>query len=812
MRLSKKINIDEDATRQLQRKYAKRKRRARAIARWMWISTAIFVFCLFTFFILIYNGVLGYMPPIKELKNPKSTYASIIYSSQGTEMGRFFDTASNRVYADFDSISNFVFDALVATEDVRYLEHSGIDFNSLPRVIFKNLIMGQESAGGGSTITQQLAKQLYSTPTNDKKSRIIQKPIEWMIAVKLERYYSKEEIIKMYLNQFDFLNNAVGIQSAAQIYFGKKPKNLNLQESALLVGMVKNPNIYNPKKHPEKAKQRRNVVLDQMYKAGKISKRERDSVSQLPIELKFERPNQNGGMAPYFREEVRRYLTAKKPIRSNYPSWDYARFVTDSTLYADNRLFGWIAKNPKPDGTYWDLYNDGLRIFTTIDDTMQEYAEQAVEEQLKTLQKKFDSQYKKLASYPYVGKELSAKGRENRIKALINQSERARVARQRGLSDKEIEKEFNTKVPMTLFTWANEKTHSIDTVMTPRDSIIYTKGLLRAGFVAMDPRNGYVKAYVGGADFNFFQYDMVSLGKRQVGSTIKPFLYTLALENGKTPCSTYLNARPTIRLENGQTWSPRNSSYSRVGQHVDLKWALTTSNNWISARIIDELGTQKFIDYLGTYGISSKLPPSPALSLGVGDISLLEMASAYTTFANGGMRSQPIFVRRITDKDGNVLDDFEPNQTELITRTSYYRILAMLLNVVQNGTGSRLRRNYGIVAETGGKTGTTNDNSDGWFFAFTPSIVAGTWVGGDDRYIHFQTTKDGQGAATALPIYANFMKKVYGDQTLGYSQNEKFTFPSDFTLCDWFSRPKSKSKQKDTPSIDTPAVGSSLLE
>lgn len=809
MSLSRKNTDDEDVYRDRQRKYARRKRRSRAIARWMWISTAIFVVCLFTFFILIYNGTLGYMPPVKELKNPRSTYASIIYSADGTEMGRFFGSTSNRVYADFDSISNYVFDALVATEDVRYLEHSGIDFNSLPRVIFKNVIMGQESAGGGSTITQQLAKQLYSTPTNDKKSRLIQKPIEWMIAVKLERYYSKEEIIKMYLNQFDFLNNAVGIQSAAQIYFNKKPKNLNLQESALLVGMVKNPNIYNPKKHPEKALQRRNVVLDQMYKAGKISIKERDSVSRLPIELNFQRVNHKEGMAPYFREEVRRYLTAKRPVRSNYPSWDYARYVTDSTLWADNRLFGWIEKNPKPDGTLWDLYTDGLRIFTTIDDTMQEYAEEAVEEQLKTLQKSFDKQYKKLASYPYVGKELSSKGREKRIKALINQSERARVARARGLNDKQIEKEFNTKTPMTLFSWAG----AIDTVMTPRDSILYTKGLLRAGFVAMDPRNGYVKAYVGGADFNFFQYDMVSLGKRQVGSTIKPFLYTLALENGKTPCSTYLNSRPVIRLNNGQTWSPRNSSYSRVGQQVNLKWALTTSNNWISARIIDELGTQKFIDYLGTYGISSKLPVSPSLSLGVGDISLLEMTSAYTTFANGGMRSQPIFVRRITDKDGNVLADFDPNQTELITRTSYYRILSMLLNVVQNGTGSRLRRNYGITAQTGGKTGTTNDNSDGWFFGFTPSIVAGAWVGGDDRYIHFQTTKEGQGAATALPIYANFMKKVYADETLDYNQNEKFTFPADYTDCDWISRRKYRTtNNEDTQQAAGPALGSSLFD
>lgn len=778
---NKGFNIVEP-TRYSSRKHKsfKDQSRTRKIVKTMWITAGAFVFLVLLFFILIYNGIIGYMPPIEELKNPKANYASIIYSADGAEMGRFYRNTGNRVYADFDEISNYVVDALVATEDSRFEDHSGIDMRALSRVIFKTILMGKNT-GGGSTITQQLAKQLYSSPADGKLSRALQKPIEWMIAVKLERFYSKEEIIKMYLNQFDFLYNAVGIQSAAQVYFNKNASDLNIEESALLIGMVKNPSIYNPRLHPQAALERRNVVLEQMYKAGKITREERDSISALPIVLNFRKINHKDGIAPYFREELRRYLTAKKPERENYPSWDYARYVSDSTLWVNNPLYGWVIKNPKSDGSLYDIYTDGLKIYTTIDTTMQGYAEQAVAEQLKDLQRRFDNEKKGSKAYPYTSnpQELSENGRLRLIKSAMNQSERARVARLRGLTGEEIEREFNTPYPMTLFSWAG----SIDTVMTPRDSILYTKGILRAGFVAMDPRNGYVKAYVGGPDFKFFQYDMVSTGKRQVGSTMKPFLYTLAMEDGYSPCSTFLNSQPVFPLPGGRSWAPRNGNKSRLDEMVDLRWALTNSNNWISARVIERVGPQRLVDYMKSFGITSKLPAVLSLCLGPAEISLLEMVSAYSAFANEGMRVDPIFVRAIADSDGNVIAQFTPRQNEVISRDAYYRILSILLNVVDSGTGHRVRSRYGITAQMGGKTGTTNFNSDGWFMAFTPTIVAGAWVGGDERYIHFNTMRDGQGAEMALPIFGRFMKNVYANKSLGYSEDDRFIFPNDVVLC-----------------------------
>lgn len=754
---------------------------ARNIAKWIWIGLGSFVVLVYLFFILVYNGIIGYMPPVEELKNPKAQYASIIYSADGVEMGRYYRNTGNRVYADYDEISHHVVDALVATEDVRFEEHSGIDMRALSRVMFKTMLLGQKNAGGGSTITQQLAKQLYSTPTNGFFTRAMQKPIEWMIAIKLERFYSKEEIIKMYLNQFDFLYNAVGIQSAAQVYFNKKARNLNIQEAALLIGMVKNPALYNPVKAPQKALERRNVVLDQMYKAGKITLAERDSLIQLPLGLNFHQLDHKDGIAPYFREELRRYLTAKRPERSNYPSWNYAQFRADSVQWATNPLYGWIQKNPKSDGSFYDLYTDGLKIYTTIDTTMQGYAERAVTEQLKNLQARFDKEKKGTAAYPYTSNtaELSTAAREKLIKSAISQSERARIGRLRGLSESEIIEEFNVPVKMTLFSWNGP----IEKTMSPRDSILYTKGILRAGFMAMDPRTGYVKAYVGGPDYRFFQYDMVSLGRRQVGSTMKPFLYTLAMENGFTPCSMMLNSQPVFHLRNGQTWAPRNSGSSNVGEMVTLDWALTNSNNWISARLIDKIGPQRLVDYMGNFGITTKLPAVPSLALGPAEISLREMISAYSAFATGGMRTEPIYVRAIADNDGNIIARFTPQQTEVITHEAYYRILSILLKVVDYGTGSRIRRNYGITAQMGGKTGTTNFNSDGWFMGFTPTLVGGAWVGGDERYVHFNSIRDGQGAEMALPIFGKFMQAVYADKNLGYSQNDQFVFPGDVVLC-----------------------------
>ena len=762
--------------------------RTRRIVRWLWIGAGSIFGLVLLFFILAYNGVIGYMPPVEELKNPKDRFASVVYTADGVEMGRYFRNTGNRVYAEYDEISQNVVDALIATEDQRFESHSGIDLRSLGRVAFKTILLGHKGAGGGSTITQQLAKQLYTPPTSNMLSRALQKPVEWMIAIKLERYYSKEEIIKMYLNQFDFLYNAVGIKSAAQVYFNKEARNLRMEEAAMLVGMAKNPSYYNPVRHPERALQRRNVVLDQLYKAGKLTQVERDSLSSLPLGIDFPRTAHKEGIAPYFREELRRYLTATKPERSDYPSWDQQRYVDDSIAWEVNPVYGWIQKNPKADGTLYDIYADGLRIYTTIDSRMQQHAQDAMRDHMSDLQRRFFREKKGSPSAPYTSdpEELSPATRKQLIRNAIKQSERYRVAKVAGLSDAEIEQQFNTPFDMTMFSYDGP----VDTTMTPRDSILYTKHFLRAGFMAMDPTNGHVKAYVGGPDFRFFQYDMVSRGKRQVGSTIKPFLYALAMEGDEsgsdsfTPCSMLSNTQPVITLPDGQTWMPRNSGKARVGEMVDLRWALTNSNNWISARLIQEVHPSELVKYMHNMGITSKLPAVPSLALGPAEISLREMVTGYSAFANQGSYSQPLYVTAITDNSGNVLATFRPNRTEAIGRQAYYRILSILLNVVDSGTGNRLRRPpYSLSAQIGGKTGTTNNNSDGWFMGFTPDLVAGAWVGGDERYIHFNTMANGQGAEMALPIFGRFMRAVYDDPKLNYSQSARFEFPADINIC-----------------------------
>lgn len=760
-----------------------RKRWVSLAIKTIWIAFAAAVVLGGVFFLLVYNGVIGYMPPIEELKNPQDKFATVVYSSDGEELGRYFRNTGNRVYADFDEISPGVVDALIATEDARFNDHSGIDMKAVARAVFKTVLMGQKSAGGGSTITQQLAKQLYTPPSSGLFSRAVQKPIEWMIAIKLERFYSKEEILKMYLNQFDFLYNAVGIKSAAKVYFNKTAAELDTLEAATLVGMVKNPSYFNPVRQPERTRQRRNVVLDQMYKADMLTREERDSLQAQPLTLDFQRVDHKDGLAPYFREELRRILTAKRPERSNYPSWDQQRYIDDSIAWATNPLFGWIEKTRKPDGTKYDLYNDGLKIYTTIDSRMQRYAEEAVEEHMSTLQEQFFREKRGSSAAPYTSNrgELSDDMRKRLIRNAVKQSERGRVARVAGLSEAELMAQFDTPVEMTVFSYAGP----VDTLMTPMDSLLYTKSFLRTAFLSMDPSTGFVKAYVGGPDFRFFQYDMVSTGRRQVGSTIKPFLYTYALETDDfTPCTMMLNEQPTLYDENGRIWQPRNSGKARVGEMVDLRWALTNSNNWISARIMDRLSPAELVKRMHSYGITNQLPAVKSLCLGPCEVSVKEMVTAYSAFANKGMRSDPVYVTAIADANGNVIQDFSPSQTEVITQKGYYRILSILLNVVDSGTGNRLRRPpYNITAQTGGKTGTTNDNADGWFMAFTPDLVSGTWVGGEDRYIHFNNMAQGQGASMALPIYGKYITKVYADPELHYSQEARFDFPPDLDLC-----------------------------
>lgn len=758
----------------------KRRRRNRKIIGWIWKTFTIGFVALFLLFLLIYNGWIGYMPEVEELLNPNDKFATVIYSADGEEMGRYYRNSGNRVYADYSEISPYIVDALIATEDSRFMEHSGVDMRAFGRVFVKTLLLRQKNAGGGSTITQQLAKQLYSPQTRSLFDRALQKPIEWMIAVKLERYYSKDEIIKMYLNQFDFLYNAVGIKSAAYVYFGKQPKDLTIEEAATLVGMVKNPAYYNPVRHRERTRERRNVVFEQMYKNGKITREQLDSLRQLPLELHFTRVDHKDGLAPYFREELRRVLTAKKPELSDYRGWEKQKYIDDSIAWETNPLFGWIEKNPKPDGSKYDLYADGLKIHTTIDSRMQRYAEEAVTEHMRQLQRRFFAEKHHSPTAPYTSNtaELSTAARKQLIKNAIRQSERYRVAKERGLSDSEIDAEFHTPFHMTLFSYDGPEERS----MTPYDSILYVKHFLRAGFMSMDPRDGKVKAYVGGPDFRFFQYDMVGKGRRQVGSTVKPYLYSLAMEGGVfTPCSRISAYPPVIKLPGGGTWSPRGGG----GGMMDLRMALTRSNNAVSARLIDDpsIKPRRLIDYMHSLGITTKFKETPALSLGACEISLREMVMAYSAFANEGRYSRPLYVTRITDNNGNVLARFNPMQTESISRMAVYRILSCLLNVVDYGTGKHLRVSpYNFSADIGGKTGTTNNNSDAWFMGFTPELVNGAWVGGEERYIHFNS--GATGSVIALPIWGRYMKKVYADKSLGYSQDTEFVFPEDVPICD----------------------------
>lgn len=739
------------------------------------------------------------MPPVEGLLNPEDRFASRLFTSDGVEMGRFYQSRNNRVYADYSEISPNVINALIATEDERFMLHSGIDIMALSRVLFKTILLRQKNAGGGSTITQQLAKQLYSPESDGLMDRFIQKPVEWAIAVKLERYYTKEEIIKMYLNQFDFLNNAVGIKTAAHVYFNTTPDSLKIEQAAMLVGMAKNPSLYNPVRADRKdaAVGRRNVVLQQMLKADLITEAECDSLCALPLDVKFTKVDHKDGIAPYFREAVRLMMQAKEPRRGDYPDWDQQRFVDDSIQWATNPLYGWVEKNPKPDGTKYNIYTDGLRIYTSIDSRMQKYAEEAVIDHLKnTLQPQFDREKGSRGPYTTNSAELGQLTPRKLIDRAIRQSERYRVLKNAGMSDAEIMEEFDKPVDMTVFSYDGGQ---VQKTMSPRDSVVYQKMFLRAGFMSMDPLTGQVKAYVGGPNFHFFQYDMAGVGRRQIGSTVKPFLYTYAFEEGFTPCDMFLNAQPSITLPTGEVWAPRNTGHARIGEMVDLYWALTNSNNWISARLMSELSPSTLARTMHTFGITNHLDPVVSLCLGPCDVSVREMVTAYTAFSNKGLRVDPIYVTKITDNNGNVISEFTPQYTEVMSQEAYFKMVNILQNVINSGTGSRLRRApYNITAVMGGKTGTTNYNADGWFMGFTPNLVSGVWVGGDERYIHFNRMAQGQGAAMALPIYGLYMKKVYADKSLPYSQTLQFPEPpAGFSPC-------YKESYGDAPAAETP--------
>jgi len=687
-------------------------------------------------FSMISSGKLGYMPTFEELENPKSNQASEIYSEDLELIGKYY--IENRSDTRFSELDTNLVNALLATEDIRYYSHSGIDFKALMRAV-SGALMGQNK-GGGSTITQQFAKLLFHERPDSKIKRVIQKLNEWVIATKLEQRYSKDEIIALYFNKFDFVNNAVGIKSASKIYFNTTPDSLKLEESAVLVGMLKNPALYNPVRRPDTVKFRRNVVLRQMVKYGYLPDSIFDSVKLLPIDMtKFGRQDHISGQATYFREYLR------------------------------GKLKKWCREHFKPDGDPYDLYKDGLRIYTTLDSKLQQYAEEAVIEHLSLdLQPTFFKHWNGHSNAPF----YFEKNAKQEIKKIMNQamrrSERYRKLKLAKVPNDSIVLSFNTPVPMRIFTWDEE----IDTVMTPMDSIHYYKFYLQAGLMSMEPTTGYVKAYVGGINYKHFQYDHVSQGARQVGSTFKPFLYTLAMQNGLSPCTKIANIQPIIYLDNGDTWEPRNSTSKDKGLEITLQYALATSNNWISGHLIKRFSPQSVVKIARNMGVKNFLDPVPAIVLGSADLSLYEMVGAMNTFANKGVYIEPIFITRIEDKNGNIIETFVPNQNEAMNEETAYLMLQLMKGVVSYGTGIRLRLTYEFENPIAGKTGTTNNNSDGWFMGITPDLTTGVWVGCEDRAAHFRTLYLGQGANMALPIWALYMKKVYADSTLQISMED----------------------------------------
>ena len=745
----------------------------------LWTILAVVVVVSALAFTAIYNGWIGYMPPVEDLQNPINRFATQVYSSDGKIMGTWNYNKENRICVDYTQLAPSLVKALVATEDVRFYEHSGIDFIALGRAVVKRGLLGQVHAGGGSTITQQLAKQLYSDKAHSVTERLLQKPIEWVIAVKLERNYTKDEIIALYLNYFDFLHNAVGIKTAANTYFNKEPDQLTVNESAMLIGLCKNPSYFNPVRNPERCRERRNVVLQQMVKAGYLTESQYDEYAAEPLKLNFHVADHKDGIAPYFRDFLRRYMMARRPERADYPAWAKAKYYQDSINWVTDPLYGWCNKNFKKDGSAYNVYTDGLKVYTTVDSRMQLYAEQAVREHLvRFLQPAFDRENRGKRTAPFSG-DLTYTQVRNILMRSVRQCDRYRTMKAAGASEAEINKAFRTPVEMTIFTYHGE----VDTVMTPLDSIRYYKSFLRCGFMSMSPQDGSVKAYVGGPDFVHFNYDMCTDGRRQVGSTIKPFLYSMAMENGFSPCDKAPNVQQTYIVA-GQRWTPRNASHSRYGQMVTLKWGLAQSNNWISAYLMSKLNPAAFVTLLHEYGVNNpEIHPSMSLCLGPCDITVAEMVSAYTTFANHGIRCAPLYVTRIEDNEGNVVARFQPRMNEVISGESADKMLYMLKGVVDGGTAGRLRYKFGFKGEIGGKTGTTNRNSDAWFMGLTPTLVSGVWVGGDDRDIHFDSMRMGQGATMALPIWAYYMRRVFADKRLGYDENAVFDLPKDYNPC-----------------------------
>jgi penicillin-binding protein 1A len=689
-----------------------------------------FVFLLF-FISLISTDLFFDLPSVVELQNPKSNLATVIYSSDAKTLGKYY--SENRVSVRYYELDQDLIDALISTEDARFKDHSGIDVKALARSA-SGVVTGNMNKGGGSTLTQQLAKMMFPRQKLSKPKMVLQKLKEWVIAVRLEKNYTKDEILAMYLNKFDFLNQAVGIKSAAQIYFNRSQDSLEIQQAAMLIGMAKNPSLFNPLKKADTTLHRRNVVLSQMVKYGFLTKENFDSLKILPLGIKFQPEDHNDGLAPYFREYVR-----------------------------ENFMKAWCEKhiNPETNKPY-NIYKDGLKIYTTIDSRMQAYAEEAVNEHMTDLQKLFNKECKTKKNAPFAWN-VNKEQIENIMMSSMKRSDRYRNLKNDGLSKEKILIEFKKPVKMAVYSIRGE----IDTTMSPWDSIRYYKSFLHTGFIAIQPTTGYVKAWVGGVNHKHFKFDHVKVGRRQVGSTFKPFVYALAIQEGYSPCYQVPNVRTCITTPDGKEWCPDNSDGEKgTGKMITLRKALAGSVNYVSAFLIKRFGPEAVINLVRRMGITAPIEAVPSICLGTPDISVFEMVAANATFANKGTYIQPSFITRIEDKNGKVLEEFMPKTDEVFSEQNAYAIIQLMRGVVDYGTGARLRSKYNLRNEIAGKTGTTQNNADGWFMGLTPELVAGCWTGGEERSVHFNSTNEGQGASMALPIWGKFFQKIYADKTL----------------------------------------------
>jgi penicillin-binding protein 1A len=772
----------------------------------IWSLTVLTILFMIIFFWLISAGKIGFMPSFDELENPKNMVASEIITSDNDLLGKYYKS-ENRSLVDYDVLSKHLVNALVATEDERYYEHSGIDLKGLVRVV-KGVVTNNTNSGGGSTISQQLAKLLFPRESMSGFQFIIRKFREWVIAVKLERSYTKEEIITMYLNKFEFINGAFGVKVASQTYFNTTPDSLQLHQAALLIGMLKNPYLYNPSRFEDRATQRRNVVLGQMLKNRYINREEYDSTIIKPLDIDFNRSGIKKGIAPYFRKYLERTMIANKPERAKYGnnSRSIQKYYEDSIAWHTDPLFGWCNKNQRPDGEAYDLYKDGLKIYTTINYRMQNYAEQSVREHLELLQPQLDDHVKHFENSPF-SNDLTKEQVERNLMNEIYRSHRYKKLKKKGLNLDRILKNFNTPDTLIIYSWEGYK----DSIMSPLDSIKYYLKHLSSSFMAMDPNTGEVKAWVGGAAYGFSEIDMVrsSTYKRQVGSTCKPFLYTLAMQNGLSPCKMVPNVEQTFILDDGTTWTAKNSGSSKYdGQMVSLRWGLANSVNQVSAWVMKRYNPKSMVNVMHNMGIYSYLPSVPSMFLGTAEITLYEMVSAYAVFPNKGVYTTPLIVSRIEDKNGNVLATFKPQRHDAIDEQTAFLMTNLLQNVVHEGSGIRLRSKYPLYKDYGGfdspfagKTGTTQNQSDGWFIGFSPELVAGAWTGANYRSIHFEDITRGQGANMALPIFGRFFKKVFADSTLNFTQDFKFEKPDNFNI-DLDCNEMDDEEQKDTPSFD----------